>query len=93
MKKTLAEENPWRKQQPPEHDISTAWRDLSRLGLPCRYGGRSPDGLFEFLIIDPEKGTARTSGKGRTLSQAMIEAAMAGRRLGLNDGRKNMDRT
>lgn len=65
----------------PESGISVAWRDLAALGLPYRYGGRTPEGLYEFVIVDPGSGAMVTSGKGATLAQAMAAAAGAGRRL------------
>lgn len=64
-----------------EPSISAAWRYLARLGLPYRYGGKAPDGLYEFLIIDPASGAMITSGKGATVARAMVAAAGAGRRL------------
>ncbi|WP_027716549.1 hypothetical protein [Desulfuromonas sp. TF] len=70
-----------------EEDITMAWHELSRLGLPYRYGGRAMDGRFEFLIVHPLTGATITSGRGRTVIQAMAEAALAGKRMILENGR------
>ena len=72
---------------PLEDDITMAWHELSRLGLPYRYGGRAMDGRFEFLIVHPRTGATITSGRGRTIIQAMAEAALAGKRMILKNGR------
>ena len=72
---------------PLEDDITMAWHELSRLGLPYRYGGRAMDGRFEFLIVHPRTGATITSGRGGTIIQAMAEAALAGKRMILENGR------
>jgi hypothetical protein len=71
-----------------EEDITLAWHELSRLGLPYRYGGRAMDGRFEFLIVHPRTGATITSGRGRTIIQAMSQAALAGRRMGQESRRE-----
>ena len=66
----------------PGRDISSAWSVLSRLGCPGRYGGRTQDGLYEYVIVNPKTGSLMTSGKGVTLAVAMCKAALAARALG-----------
>jgi hypothetical protein len=61
----------------PGKDISSAWSILSRLGCPGRYCGRTQDGLYEYVIVNPETGSLLTSGKGITLAMAMCDAALA----------------
>ncbi len=60
-------------------DILTAWKILSRLGHPGRYGGRSQDGLHEYLIVNSKTGSLLASGKGSTVEAAMCEASIAAR--------------
>lgn len=59
-----------------EINISHAWSILSRLGYPVRYGGRSPDGSHEYIIINPCTGDFLATGKGVTLEGSMCEAAL-----------------
>ena len=60
----------------PEINISSAWKILSRLGLPARFGGKSQDGSYEYFIIDPHTGDLLAVGKGMTLEKAMCAAAL-----------------
>ena len=59
-----------------EINISYAWSILSRLGLPARYGGRSPEGSYEYIIINPRTGCFLATGKGETLEKSICEAAL-----------------
>lgn len=59
-----------------EINISFAWHLLSHLGLPVRYGGRSQDGLYEYVVIDPETGRFLATGRGPTLELSMCDAAL-----------------
>ncbi len=83
MKERLIAAGLWENGQniDPGYSIIHAWKVLSRLGVPYRYGGRSQDGLYEYLIIDPETGSTMASGKGPSLPTAMCEAALAARKL------------
>ena len=65
----------------PGGDISSAWSVLARLGCAGRYGGRTQDGLYEYVIVNPETGSLLTSGRGSSLPAAMCEAALAARVL------------
>jgi hypothetical protein len=88
MKKLVEGVGKLSKENPSEEDITMAWHELSRLGLPYRYGGRALDGRFEFLIVHPRTGATITSGRGRTVIQAMSEAASAGSRMILENERE-----
>lgn len=66
----------------PGLDISSAWSVLSRLGCPGRYGGRTQNGLYEYVIVNPKTGSLLTSGRGVTLAAAMCKAALAAKSLG-----------
>ena len=57
-------------------NISVAWSALSRLGCPARYCGRSQDGSYEYMIINPKTGDLLASGKGRTLEHSICEAVL-----------------
>lgn len=59
-----------------EISILTAWTVLARLGLPARYGGKTQDGSFEYLIINPATGNFLATGKGPTLEDSICEAAL-----------------
>lgn len=59
-----------------EINITHAWSILSLLGLPARYGGKSPDGSYEYIIINPRTGGFLATGKGRTLEGSICEAAL-----------------
>lgn len=61
----------------PESDISSTWRVLARVGRPGRYVGKTQNGLYEYVIINPETDALLPSGKGSTLTMAMCEAALA----------------
>jgi len=77
MKKRLQQAGLWYGEiADPEISISLAWNILAKVGLPARYGGRSQDGSYEFLIINPQTGDFLTSGKGDTLEYAMCAAAI-----------------
>ncbi len=65
----------------PETDISSAWRILSRIGCPGRYVGKTQNGLYEYVIVNPETGTMLPSGKGLTLATAICKAALAAKKL------------
>jgi hypothetical protein len=79
MKTKLIEVGLWdhREKGEPGRDISSAWSILSRLGCPGRYCGRTQDGLYEYMIVDPKTGSLLTSGEGITLARAMCDAASA----------------
>ena len=64
----------------PEIDISSTWRVLARVGRPGRYVGKTQNGLYEYVIINPENDSLLPSGKGLTLTMAMCEAALAARK-------------
>lgn len=59
-----------------EINISVAWRVLSRLGCPARYCGKSQDGSYEYVIINPKSGDFLASGKGGTLEYSICEAVL-----------------
>ena len=59
-----------------EINISLAWDILSRLGLPARFGGKSLDGAYEYIVIDPSSGNIFASGRGTSLEDSMCEAAL-----------------
>ena len=63
----------------PSTDVTCAWKVLARLGAPCRYGGKAPDGNLEYLVLDPDDGAVRASGRGATQARAMCAAALAAR--------------
>ncbi len=85
MRNRLIELGLWDQQEglQPENDISAAWRIVSRLGYPGRYGGRALDGRYEYLIVNPRTGSL-ASGKGGSVTAAMCEAAIAARSLDRN---------
>lgn len=66
----------------PERDISSAWSVLSRVGYPGRYVGRTQNGLYEYIIINPETESVLPSGRGHTLAMAICKAALSARSLG-----------
>ncbi len=63
----------------PGQSITSAWRVLARLGAAYRYGGKTLDGQFEYLIIHPKTGGLIASGKAASIPAAMCEAALAAR--------------
>jgi hypothetical protein len=79
MKTQLIDVGLWRtgEEGEPGRDISSAWSILSRLGCPGRYGGRTQDGLYEYVIVNPKTGALLTSGRGATLAMAMCKAALS----------------
>lgn len=85
MKERLIQTGLWKTGEriEPEPDISSAWRIMSRLGYPGRYGGRTQDGLHEYLIVNPRTGSLMTTGKGISVAAAMCEASIAARTLEL----------
>ncbi|WP_432821804.1 hypothetical protein [Trichloromonas sp.] len=66
---------------PPELGILDAWKVLSRLGSPCRYGGKSVDGLYEYLVTNPQNSHTIATGKGSTIPAAICAAALAAREV------------
>ena len=64
-----------------EINISLAWSLLARLGLPARFGGRAPDGSYEYFISDPLTGGFLARGKGQTIEESMCDAAFKCARL------------
>jgi len=60
----------------PEIDITVAWGALSQLGYPARYSGKTQNGSYEYVIIDPQTGSLLGTGKGATLERSMCEAAL-----------------
>ena len=76
MKSRLKKAGLWGNNDDTKIDISLAWELLSRIGLPGRYGGKAPDGSYEFVIIDPTTGAYLTTGKGQTLELSICEAAI-----------------
>ena len=81
MKSRLKNAGLWDNSDDTEIDISLAWELLSRIGLPGRYGGKAPDGSYEFVIIDPTTGACLTTGKGRTLELSICEATINAKML------------
>mgnify|MGYP001418030644 CR=1 FL=1 len=71
----------WSKPGHDEIDIVTAWSILSRLGLPSRYGGRTPDGAHQFVIVDPVTGALLTFGTGLTLEISICDATLKAHQL------------
>lgn len=57
-------------------DIIQAWRILSRLGCPARFGGRTQDGSYEFIICSPRSGDLLASGRGSSIERSICEAAL-----------------
>lgn len=57
-------------------DIKVAWSVLSKIGYPARFCGRSQDGSYEYVIIDPKTGSFLATGKGSTLEYSICEAAL-----------------
>lgn len=66
-------------------DINFAWRVLSQLGFPGRYGGKTQDGYHEYLIANPLSGTVLTSGRGMTLERAICAAVLKAHNLTAED--------
>ena len=62
-------------------DCSDAWQVLSRLGAPYRFSGKSFDGLYEYLVLDPKTGAVIATGRGESTPQAMCEAALAAQKV------------
>lgn len=83
MEKRLIDAQLWSHQDGhlSEHSYSAAWRVLSRVGAPYRFSGKSCDGQFEYLVLDPKSGAVVATGRGDSSSKAMCEAAIAARRL------------
>jgi hypothetical protein len=81
MEKRLIEENLWNPVEGPSpaQSIVGAWSVLARLGAPGRFVGRTQDGQYEYLIVDPNSGLMLASGKGETVSAAICAAALAAR--------------
>jgi len=81
MRQRLIDANLWdqNNSNDPVHSIIGAWTVLARLGAPCRFGGRSQDGQFEYLVVDPQTGTPVASGRGASLPEAMCQAALTAR--------------
>lgn len=79
MKERLIAAHLWNQESAgdPGHSITAAWLVLARLGAAYRYGGRTQDGRFEYLIVNPENGGLVASGKGASIPEAMCEAALA----------------
>ena len=67
----------------PEINITFAWSILSRLGYPARYGGKAPDGAYEYVSVNPQTGYLISTGKGITLERSICEAAINAR-LGID---------
>lgn len=77
MKSRLQQAGLWRQEDHQANiDIILAWRVLSRLGFPARYGGRSLDGLHEYIIVDPATSGILATGRGETLAIAICQAAL-----------------
>ena len=81
MRQRLIEAGLWEQSDgaSPEKDILCAWRVVSRLGYPGRFGGLSQDGQCEYLIVNPQTGGLLASGKGLSVTEAMCAAALAAR--------------
>ncbi len=71
----------WHSRDKREIDIATAWSILSRLGLPSRYGGKSPDGSYQYVIVDPHNGDLLSFGTGATLETSICDATLKAYRL------------
>ncbi len=83
MRTQLIKAGLWNKDEAgePGRDISSAWKILSRVGCPGRYVGRAQNGLFEYVIVNPDTDTLLPSGQGHTLALAICAAALAARKL------------
>lgn len=81
MREKLIEAELWdaTDQRNPTQDVICAWSVLSRLGAPYRYGGRTPDGRLEYLVLNLAGGEVVASGCGATPAEAMCRAALAAR--------------
>ncbi|BCR03353.1 hypothetical protein DESUT3_04220 [Desulfuromonas versatilis] len=79
MRERLIAANLWNREnaENPGQSITAAWLVLARLGAAYRYGGKTQDGRFEYLIVNPQGGTLLASGKGISIPEAMCEAALA----------------
>lgn len=75
----------------PEIDISLAWKTLSHLGFPARYGGKAQNGFYEYVIVDPRSGTLLATGQGETLEMSMCQAALNAKSL-LSNSKHGMTR-
>lgn len=84
MRQRLIEADLWdpSNNDDPTRSILGAWSVLARLGKPCRFAGRTPDGRFEYLVVDPGSGTPIASGHGVSMQEAMCRAALRARRQG-----------
>ena len=63
----------------PVQSITGAWTVLARLGAPWRFGGRTLEGQYEYLVVDPQSGTPVARGRGTSQQEAMCQAALAAR--------------
>lgn len=81
MREKLIEMELWdaKDQRNPTQDVICAWSVLSRLGAPYRFGGRTPDGRLEYLVLNLAGGEVVASGRGTTPAEAMCRAALAAR--------------
>ena len=57
-------------------DIAIAWSVLARLGFPSRYGGKAPDGSYQYMIIEPRTGDPLSFGTGTTLATSICDATL-----------------
>ena len=64
-----------------EQDYGAAWRVLARVGAPYRFSGKSCNGQFEYLVLHPQTGEVIATGRGKTSTAAMCEAALAAQKF------------
>jgi hypothetical protein len=81
MRQQLIDANLWDRNNgsDPLQSITGGWTVLARLGAPGRFGGKTGDGQFEYLVVDPRSGSPVACGRGTSLQEAMCQAALAAR--------------
>jgi len=61
----------------PSLSVTAAWQVLARIGVACKYVGRTLEGDYEYLVYHRETGASIASGRGKTAPLAMCQAALA----------------